>query len=82
MSKRRTHRIEVDPKDDTDDTVMFARGRLADARKVFEHRGWDQLPQNDRGRAILRWAPIRPTWHRRATQSAVCVAGAAAGHRG
>ncbi|HEY0846727.1 MAG TPA: hypothetical protein VGE12_15250, partial [Noviherbaspirillum sp.] len=36
--------------------VIIARGRLADAKKVFTHRGWDVLPQGHRGHVILRWA--------------------------
>jgi hypothetical protein len=42
-----------EPRDDKD--VLIARGRLADARKWFEHRGWDVLPQNERGQRILQW---------------------------
>lgn len=37
------------------DQVMIARGRLANARKLFAHRGWDELPQNERGERILAW---------------------------
>jgi hypothetical protein len=33
----------------------LARGRLANARTLFKHRGWDVLPQNERGRRILLW---------------------------
>jgi hypothetical protein len=36
--------------------VVKARGRLADAKRWFDHRGWDFLPDNDRGRLILTWA--------------------------
>jgi hypothetical protein len=35
--------------------TLFARGRLKEARKWFEHRGWNVLPQSQRGRRILRW---------------------------
>jgi hypothetical protein len=35
--------------------MLRARGRLSDAKKWFAHRGWSVLPQNDRGRSILRW---------------------------
>jgi hypothetical protein len=42
-----------DPVDDKG--VMFARGRLSNAKKVFVHRGWDELPQDERGRRILEW---------------------------
>jgi hypothetical protein len=34
---------------------ILARGRLSDAKKWFDHRGWKALPQNDRGRSIMRW---------------------------
>jgi hypothetical protein len=37
------------------DQVIIARGRLSNASKWFAHRGWDVLPQNERGRSILRW---------------------------
>jgi hypothetical protein len=39
----------------SDINVLIARGRLAEARKWFEHRGWEVLPQGERGRRILRW---------------------------
>src|SRR5437899_2373293 len=40
----------------TDDiAVLIARGRLSDARKWFAHRGWDVLPQDERGKRILQW---------------------------
>jgi hypothetical protein len=35
--------------------VIRARGRLAEARKWFAHRGWDVLPQGIRGQRILLW---------------------------
>ncbi|MGX4804907.1 hypothetical protein [Bradyrhizobium guangdongense] len=35
--------------------LIIARGRLKDARKWFEIRGWRLLPHDDRGRAILAW---------------------------
>jgi hypothetical protein len=38
-----------------DKWAMIARGRLADARRWFVILGWDQLPQSQRGRNILRW---------------------------
>jgi len=49
-----------DPEDSTERwnpeaPVVIARGRLADARKVFDSRGWEVLPQGKRGQKILRW---------------------------
>jgi hypothetical protein len=41
--------------DETAHKRLLALGRLSEARKWFEHRGWHVLPQNDRGQAILRW---------------------------
>jgi hypothetical protein len=38
-----------------DKWTMIARGRLADARRWFDILGWEQLPQSQRGRNILRW---------------------------
>lgn len=35
--------------------LLIARGRLANARRWFAHRGWDVLPRTERGRSILRW---------------------------
>ncbi|NOJ43303.1 hypothetical protein [Bradyrhizobium australiense] len=35
--------------------VIRARGRLANAKTWFAHRGWDVLPDNERGRRILQW---------------------------
>jgi hypothetical protein len=35
--------------------ILLSRGRLADARKWFAHRGWDVLPQGRRGQRILSW---------------------------
>jgi hypothetical protein len=40
---------------DPDKAALFAKGRLANAKKVFAHRGWDVLPQDERGRLILQW---------------------------
>lgn len=37
------------------DQRMIALGRLANARKWFAHRGWDVLPDNERGHRILQW---------------------------
>ena len=37
------------------DQKMIAIGRLANARKWFAHRGWDVLPDNERGQRILQW---------------------------
>jgi hypothetical protein len=36
-------------------TALIARCRLAEARRWFAHRGWEQLPQGPRGERILRW---------------------------
>jgi hypothetical protein len=38
-----------------DDGLVVPRGRLKEARKWFEHNGWDELPQGERGDRILRW---------------------------
>jgi hypothetical protein len=35
--------------------VMLHRGRLKNARMWFTHLGWKVLPQDQRGRSILRW---------------------------
>jgi hypothetical protein len=35
--------------------AMIARGRLSEARRWFEHRGWKVLPQGIRGQRILSW---------------------------
>jgi hypothetical protein len=35
--------------------ALFARGRLAEARKWFTYLGWDVLPQGIRGQRILSW---------------------------
>jgi hypothetical protein len=42
-------------KSDSDKSVMIARGRLKEARKLFAHRGWEVLPQGIRGQLILKW---------------------------
>jgi hypothetical protein len=38
-----------------DKSTLLARGRLAEARKWFTHRGWNSMPQDARGRRILQW---------------------------
>jgi hypothetical protein len=38
-----------------DNTILFARGRLSEARKWFAYRGWSVLPKTERGRRILKW---------------------------
>lgn len=35
--------------------VVKARGRLKDAKKLFDRKGWIVLPNNKRGRLILTW---------------------------
>jgi hypothetical protein len=35
--------------------IIIACGRLADAKKWFASRGWDVLPQGERGERILDW---------------------------
>src|SRR5882724_1433146 len=40
------------------DQVIIARGRLANAKKWFTHRGWDVLLDNERGRRILEWGVL------------------------
>jgi hypothetical protein len=34
---------------------LMARGRLAEAKKWFAHRGWKVLPRGNRGWQILKW---------------------------
>jgi hypothetical protein len=41
--------------DENLDQNVLACGRLADARKWFEYRGWKALPKNDRLQPILKW---------------------------
>ncbi|MBR0934868.1 hypothetical protein [Bradyrhizobium jicamae] len=41
--------------DNSHTRAIRAAGRLADAKKIFAHRGWDVLPQNIRGQRILAW---------------------------
>jgi hypothetical protein len=48
-----THKIKDDPAADLG--VMFARGRLSDAKKVFAHRRWGVIPSGIRGRRIVQW---------------------------
>jgi hypothetical protein len=43
------------PKSDSGKAVLKARGRLSDAKKYFEYRGWNVLPQGIRGQRILQW---------------------------
>jgi hypothetical protein len=38
--------------------TMMARGRLKAARKLFEHRGWKELPQGVRGQRVIAWGAV------------------------
>lgn len=51
-NKQRTHTAQDSA---TDKAALFARGRLKNAKKWFTHRGWDVLPQSERGQCILQW---------------------------
>jgi hypothetical protein len=53
-----TRNTEAVSASDDDKGALLARGRLSDARKWFEYRGWDVLPQGIRGQRILRWGAI------------------------
>jgi hypothetical protein len=41
--------------DCADKTALLARCRLKDAKRWFAIRGWEVLPQDERGRRILSW---------------------------
>jgi hypothetical protein len=43
------------PSKASDVYTLRATGRLANAREVFKHRGWQTLPLGERGNRILRW---------------------------
>jgi hypothetical protein len=43
----------------SDKAVLIARGRLKEARKLFERRRWDTLPRGRRGQRILAWCAIQ-----------------------
>jgi hypothetical protein len=52
-SRKSHHTPKDDPTDDLG--TMFARGRLKEARQWFGRRGWNVLPQDERGRRVLAW---------------------------
>jgi hypothetical protein len=39
----------------SDIAVLRARGCLSNAKTLFAHRGWDELPSDERGQRILDW---------------------------
>ena len=45
----------AEQKSNSDKSMLIARGRLKEARKLFAHRGWEVLPQGIRGQLILKW---------------------------
>jgi hypothetical protein len=45
--------------DTSDKSVLIARGRLKEARKLFARRGWNVLPQGIRGQRILAWCAVQ-----------------------
>jgi hypothetical protein len=56
LAEQREHEfIDVGADETADTRALCARCRLKEARQWFEHRGWDVLPQSQRGRRILRW---------------------------
>src|SRR5262245_1785135 len=48
--------LKFNSDENLDRNAMLACGRLADARRWLEHRGWKVLPKDDRGQRILKWA--------------------------
>ena len=47
--------LKFNSDENLDQNVLFACGRLADARKWFEYRGWKALPKDDQLQPILKW---------------------------